>query len=131
MFGSTTVFFRITSLIVLTFLLLPAAMTSVCAQDYERELSTSAKSLLTIKNRAGRVSVIASDSEKDKPSLKATSSTGVAVEPGDVVVSGNEITVRERPYRIDLTVHVPQRSRVRIEFRPSEYLLCRGIWPNV
>jgi len=48
MFGSTRMFFRITSLIVLTFLLLPAAMTSVCAQDYERELSISAKSLLTI-----------------------------------------------------------------------------------
>ena len=77
--------------------------------------STSAKSTLTIRNRAGRVSVIASDSEKDKPSLKAISSTGVAVEPSDIVVSGNEITVRERPYRIDLTVRVPKRARVRIE----------------
>ena len=115
MFGSTRMFFRITSLIVLTLLLLPAAMTSVWAQAYERELSTSAKSLLTIKNRAGRVSVIASDSEKDKPSLKATSSTGAAVEPGDVIVSGNEITVQERPYRIDLTVRVPKRARVKIE----------------
>lgn len=115
MFGSTRMFFRITSLIVLTFLLLPAAMTSVWAQAYERELSTSAKSVLTIKNRAGRVSVIASDSEKDKPSLKATSSTGAAVEPGDVIVSGNEITVQERPYRIDLTVHVPKRAHVKIE----------------
>jgi len=108
-------FFRITSLIVLTFVLLQAAMTSVWAQAYERELTTSAKSLLTIKNRAGRVSVIASDSEKDKPSLKATSSTGAAVEPGDVIVSGNEITVQERPYRIDLTVRVPKRARVKIE----------------
>ncbi|HEX3142501.1 MAG TPA: hypothetical protein VHQ64_00890, partial [Pyrinomonadaceae bacterium] len=74
-------FFRITSLIVLTFLLLQAAMTSVWAQAYERDLSTSAKSVLTIRNRAGRVSVVASDSEKDKPSLKAISSTGAAVEP--------------------------------------------------
>ena len=115
MFGSTRMFFRITSLIVLAFLLLQAAMTSVWAQAYERELSTSAKSVLTIKNRAGRVSVIASDSEKDKPSLKATSSTGAAVEPGDVIVSGNEITVRERPYRIDLTVQVPKRAHVKIE----------------
>jgi len=115
MFGSTRMFFRITSLIVLTFVLLQAAMTSVWAQAYERELTTSAKSLLTIKNRAGRVSVIASDSEKDKPSLKATSSTGAAVEPGDVIVSGNEITVQERPYRIDLTVRVPKRARVKIE----------------
>ena len=115
MFGSTTRCFRNTLRLLLTFLLLPAAITPVRAQAYERELSTSAKSTLTIRNRAGRVSVIASDSEKDKPSLKAISSTGVAVEPSDIVVSGNEITVRERPYRIDLTVRVPKRARVRIE----------------
>ena len=115
MFGSTRVFLRHLSLLVLTISLLPANMAGVRAQAYERELSTSGKSVLTIKNRAGRVSVIASDSEKDKPSLKATSSTGVPVERADVIVSGNEITVRERPYRIDLTVHVPKRARVRIE----------------
>jgi VWFA-related protein len=115
MFGSTRVIFRHTSLLVLTLSLLPAATPGVRAQAYERDLNTSAKSLLTIKNRAGRVSVIASDNEKDKSSLKATSSTGAAVEPTDVVVSGNEITVRERPYRIDLIVRVPKRARVKIE----------------
>lgn len=114
MFGSTSACFRNTSLLVLTLLLLPATP-DVCGQAYERDLTTSARSLLTIKNRAGRVSVIASENEKDKPSLKATSSTGAPVEPGDVMVSGNEITVRERPYRIDLTLRVPKRSRVKIE----------------
>ena len=84
------------------------------AQSYEKELSAGGKSLFTIKNRTGRVSVIASDNEKDKSSLQATS-TGAPVEAGDVIVSGNEITVRERPYRIDLIVHVPKRSRVKIE----------------
>src|SRR5438270_12387062 len=84
------------------------------AQSYEKELSAGGKSLFTIKNRTGRVSVIASDNEKDKSTLQATS-TGAPVEPGDVIVSGNEITVRERPYRIDLIVHVPKRSRVKIE----------------
>src|SRR2546421_8018684 len=84
------------------------------AQTYERELSTSAKTLLTIKNRTGRVSVIASNNEKDKPSLKATS-TGAPVEPGDISVSNSEIVVRERPYRIDITVRVPKRARVRVE----------------
>ena len=84
------------------------------AQAYEKELSASGKASFTIKNRTGRVSVIASDNEKDASSLKATSTAG-SVEPSDITVSGNEITVRERPYRIDLTVRVPKRSRVKIE----------------
>jgi VWFA-related protein len=84
------------------------------AQAYEKELIASGKASFTIKNRTGRVSVIASDNEKDASSLKAIS-TGGSVEPSDITVSGNEITVRERPYRIDLTVRVPKRSRVKIE----------------
>ena len=115
MFGSTKSLVRSTFFVFLLLTLLPLpAASNAQAQAYERELSTNAKSL-TIKNRTGRVSVIASDNEKDKPSLKATSSTGATVEPGDVIVSGNEITVRERPYRIDLTVRVPKRARVKIE----------------
>src|SRR2546430_5127206 len=93
---------------------LVGSMSVVCAQTYERELNTSARTLLTIKNRNGRVSVIASNDEKDKPSLKATS-TGAPVEPGDISVSNNEIVVRERPYRIDIIVRVPKRARVRVE----------------
>ena len=88
--------------------------TQAQAQAYEKELNTSGKALLTIRNRHGRVSVVASDDEKSKASLQATS-TGAPVEPGDVNVSGSEITVRERPDRIDLRVHVPKRSRVKIE----------------
>ena len=30
-------------------------------------------------------------------------------------MSSNEIVVRERPYRIDITVRVPKRARVRVE----------------
>lgn len=84
------------------------------AQAFEKELSVSGKAFFTIKNRTGRVSVIASDNEKDRSSLKATS-TGGAVEPSDITISGNEIVVRERPYRIDLVVRVPKRSKVKIE----------------
>src|SRR5262245_42598597 len=87
---------------------------SAPAQSYERELNASAKSLLVIKNRTGRVSVLASDSEKSKSSLQATSTSG-SVDPRDITISGNQVSVRERPYRIDLTVHVPKRSRVSIE----------------
>jgi VWFA-related protein len=114
MFGSTGAFCRNTSLLVLTFLLLIAETMDVRAQAYERELKTGAKSLLTIKNRTGRVSVIASDNEKDQASLKASSTSGT-VAASDINVAGNDITVRERPYRIDLTVRVPKRARVKIE----------------
>src|SRR2546421_6777634 len=115
MFCSTHSFFGNRSL----FLFISAAVlicstSFVRAQTYERDLNTSSKALLTIKNRNGRVSVIASDNEKDKSSLKATS-TGAPVEPGDINVSNNEIVVRERPYRIDIAVRVPKRARVRVE----------------
>ncbi len=84
------------------------------APAYEKDLTTVGKALLTIRNRNGRVSVVTSDDEKSRASLQATSA-GSPVEPGDVSVSGGEITVRDRRERIDLTVHVPKRSRVKIE----------------
>jgi len=86
------------------------------AQSYEKELSAGGKALLTIRNPNGRVSVISSNSEKNKSTLLATSA-GAAVAPRDVTISGNEITVRERrpQDRIDLVIHVPARSRVKVE----------------
>jgi VWFA-related protein len=86
----------------------------VPAQAYEKDLNISGKTLLTIKNRTGRVSVIASDDEKSRASLQATSA-GAPVQPSDITVSGNQIVVRERPQRIDVTVRVAKRSRVKIE----------------
>jgi len=108
--------FRQTPLIVLACLLFSSWPARSSAQSYEKELSAGAKDFLTIRNRSGRVSVIASKGEKDKSTLQATSA-GAAVEPGDVTVAGGEITVRERrpQDRIDLTIHVPARSRVKIE----------------
>src|SRR6266481_3499308 len=86
------------------------------AQTYEREIPSSGKSLLTIKNRHGRVTVIASDAQKDKLTLQATS-PGAPVEPGDISASSGEISVRERrpQDRIDLTVRLPARARVKVE----------------
>ena len=103
-------------LIVIACLLISFLPAQSSAQSYEKELSASGKVFLTIKNPNGRVSVITSNSEKDKSILLATSA-GAAVEPRDVTVSGSEITVRERRAqdRIDLTIHVPARSRVKIE----------------
>ena len=111
-----TPIFRPAPLIVIACLLLSFLSAQSSAQSYEKELSASGKALLTIRNPHGRVSVIASNSEKDKSTLLATSA-GAAVEPGDVTVSGSEISVRaRRPQdRIDLVIHVPARSRVKVE----------------
>lgn len=111
-----TSIFRQTPLVVIVCLLVSFLPARSSAQSYEKELSASGKALLTIKNPNGRVSVIASKNEKDKSTLLATSA-GAAVAPGDVTVSGSEISVRERrpQDRIDLTIHVPARSRVKIE----------------
>ena len=108
--------FRQTPLVVIASLLISFLPVQSLAQSYEKELSAGGKALLTIRNPNGRVSVITSNGEKDKSILLATSA-GAAVEPGDVTVSGSEITVRERRSqdRIDLTIHVPARSRVKIE----------------
>jgi VWFA-related protein len=96
-------------------LLLPLT-SAVTAQTYERELNVGAKPTLTIKNRNGRVSVITSDDQKDHALLQA-SSPGAPVEPGDVSISGGDITVRDRRAqdRIDLTLRVPARTRVKVE----------------
>jgi VWFA-related protein len=107
--------FKPISLLVAASLLVSLANQSR-AQAYEKEFTVNAKTLLTIKNRTGRVTVITSDSEKDKATLQASSS-GAPVERSDVSVSGSEIAVRERTAqnRIDLTVHIPKRARVKIE----------------
>src|SRR6266581_1444533 len=115
-----------TVLIVLGAVILPLAKglthsawragTSPALQGYERELDASGPASLTIKNRNGRVSVLASDESKKKMSLQATS-PGAPVEPGDVRVNGSTIDVRERNDndRIDISLRVPPRSRVKIE----------------
>ena len=86
------------------------------AQSYEKEITVGEKPTLTIKNRNGRVSVITSADQKDKAMVRATS-PGAPVEAGDVNFASGEITVRERRAqdRIDLTIHVPERTRVKIE----------------
>src|SRR5437870_10917116 len=108
--------FRSVSLLVAGSFLVSLTPNPSRAQAYEKEFTVSTKTLLTIKNRTGRVTVITSDSEKDKATLQASSS-GAPVGPADVSVSGSEIAVRERTAqnRIDLTVHVPKRARVKVE----------------
>jgi VWFA-related protein len=114
--GSFRNFFRRLLVIAIISVLSVPFLAPAHAQNYERDLNIGSKTTLTVKNRQGRVSVIASTTEDEKSLLQATS-PGAPVEPGDVHVSGGEITVRERRAqdRIDLTVRVPPRTRVKIE----------------
>jgi VWFA-related protein len=88
------------------------------AQSTLRELETPEKVSLSITNRNGRVSVIADDDQK-KVTVNVTSA-GVPIEPGDVqtIVKGGNVDIdvraRSEQNRIDVTVRVPSRSRIRI-----------------
>jgi VWFA-related protein len=96
------------------------AATSVRAQSYSREIDTPEKVSLTVKNRNGRVSVIASEEQQKKVTIQA-SSLGAPVDSGDIPteVKGEsiEIAVRDRREndRIDIVVRIPVRSKVEVE----------------
>ncbi|MEP6706706.1 MAG: VWA domain-containing protein [Pyrinomonadaceae bacterium] len=98
--------------------LLVASMT--LAQGFERELKTPEKVSLTIKNLNGRVTIVASDQQQKTVTIQATS-PGTAVEESDVhsAVSGANVDIdvraRRQQDRIDLTVRIPTRSRVKVE----------------
>ncbi|MEO8435795.1 MAG: VWA domain-containing protein [Pyrinomonadaceae bacterium] len=90
------------------------------SQGIDREFNTAEKVSLSIKNLNGRVTVIASDEQKKIVTLQATS-PGAPIEEADVraVAAGEsvDISVRERRAadRIDITVRVPSRSKVKVE----------------
>jgi VWFA-related protein len=107
--------------IIFAIVLLAAASThDARAQGLVRELNLPEKGTVSIKNRNGRVTVIASDELKGVASLKAES-TGVAVEEADIISTPSggtiEIDVRRRTERdrIDVTVRVPSRAKVKVE----------------
>jgi Ca-activated chloride channel family protein len=109
------------------------------AQGFERELDAAAPVELRVRNRTGRVTVVAED-ELRKVSIRASSAAGLPVGEKDVRVTqgGDSVTIeveREQAAgahasdgrkvvatsaqvereRIDLTVRVPSRSRVFVE----------------
>ncbi|HKO99796.1 MAG TPA: VWA domain-containing protein [Pyrinomonadaceae bacterium] len=95
-------------------------VTPASAQNYVKEIETPETVSLSIKNKNGRVSVIASDDQQKKASIDARSA-GLIVDSTDIKAEtkGNTLTieVKDRPDkdRIDLTVRVPSRSKVKIE----------------
>ena len=109
------------------FLLIPLATLTMLlgaqitrAQAYSRQFDTSDKPSISIINRNGRVSVIASDEQQKQVSLEARS-PGSPVDPTDITADAKggriEIDVRARSDkdRIDLIVRVPSRSKIDIE----------------
>ncbi len=107
-------------IIALLVVLVGASAASARAQSLTRELSLPEKGTVAIKNRNGRITVIAVEEQKSGVSLSASSS-GAAVSEGDVIsaTTGASLQIdvgpRRESERIDLTVRVPARARVRIE----------------
>ncbi|MGI9067831.1 MAG: VWA domain-containing protein [Pyrinomonadaceae bacterium] len=107
-------------IVAICLLLFIAAFDSVSAQSYTREMETADKVSLTVKSRNGRVSVIASDDQLKKVSIEA-SSAGALVDSTDVEAVGKggavniEVRNRSDKDRIDLTVRIPSRSKVKVE----------------
>lgn len=100
--------------------LLTGLCLSAFAQGFKSELEAPEKVSLVVKNRDGRVSVVASAEQEKKVTIDAHS-TGLAVAPEDVKVEskGSTIQIDVRPRgeknRIDLVVTIPARSKVEVE----------------
>ena len=101
-------------------LFLVSAACSVQGQSYLRELDTPEKVSISVKSLNGRVSVVSSDEQLKKVSIDA-SSAGAAVDATDVQIEAKgasiDINVRDRSEkdRIDLTIRIPARSKVKVE----------------
>jgi VWFA-related protein len=101
-------------------ILLFALSSATFAQSFQRELDTPEKVSISIKNRNGRVSVVAAEEQQKKVIIEA-SSTGAAIDPTDLQIEAKgasiEIEVRERAEkdRIDLVARIPIRSKVKVE----------------
>jgi VWFA-related protein len=114
---SSLKYFLVSSAIVL---FVASAQLVAFAQSFLRELEAPEKVSVSIKNRDGRVSVIASDEQQKKVSINATSA-GLPVEPSDVRVDAKgesiqiDVRARREKDRIDIVVRIPTRSKVTVE----------------
>ena len=101
----------------LFFLVASGAYRSAAAQSYTHEIEASETVSLTVKNRHGRVNVVASDEQQKKVTLEA-SSLGAPVSESDfdIVNKGSSVEVqvhdRGERDRIDVSLRIPSRSKV-------------------
>ncbi len=90
------------------------------AQGFSREIDSPEKVSLSVKNRNGRVSILASEEQEKKVTVEANS-TGAPIEPADLLIEGKggsiQINVRDRgdKDRIDLVLRIPVRSKASVE----------------
>ena len=106
------------------FIICVCASQQTHAQTLTRELNVSSSASnpaeIIVHNTSGRVTVVAGDEERKGVSLKAES-RGASVTDADVQTKaeGGRVTVEVRQRaehdRIDLTLQVPPRARVRVE----------------
>jgi VWFA-related protein len=100
--------------------LLALTCTPAFAQSYNKELETPDTVSVSVKNRNGRVSIIAAEEIQKKVTLEANSK-GTPIDPADVLVEAKggsiQINVRDRGEkdRIDLIVRIPVRSKAAVE----------------
>jgi hypothetical protein len=101
-----------------------AGAASAAAQDFEKELAAAGgKTEIVVKNRSGRVNVVAAPAEEELKVVRLRAeSAGKPVAEGDVKAesAGGRVRVevadsRGGADRVDLTLRVPARSRVKIE----------------
>lgn len=123
---ASAIAFRIRSFsnitVTLTMLLLCLFATAITAfaQSYKDERDTPDRVTLTVKNRNGRISVIASEEQQKRVTIEAVSA-GLGIEARDVatVVKGGSVSIdvraRAEKDRIDVTVRIPIRSKVTVE----------------
>jgi VWFA-related protein len=99
-----------------------ASLCSAQQFSYSRELDTPETVSVSVKNRDGRVTVIAAEDIQQKARIEA-SSTGAPVAESDITAKASgknlEVDVRQRSEqdRIDVVVRVPVRSKVEVESR--------------
>ena len=90
--------------------------------SYQREFDTAEKISVVVKNRDGRVTIVANEEFKNKARLEA-GSAGAVVSESDITAASSsgklEIDVRQRSEkdRIDIVVTIPIRSKVEVESR--------------
>jgi VWFA-related protein len=88
--------------------------------SYQREVDTPETVSVSVKNRDGRITVIASEEFQKKARIEASSGT-VAVGDSDIVVTpdgsklGIDVKQRGEKDRIDIIVRIPVRSKVEVE----------------
>ena len=102
-------------------LILPVVTSyTIYAQGFSRELETAEKVSVSVKNRNGRVSIVAAEGIEKKAVVEANS-MGAPVDSLDVAIESKggsiQIDVRDRGVkdRIDLVVRVPVRSKAVVE----------------